>query len=407
MLEIKGKYTTANISIDNIDDDSLSVIYGIINNPAFKDQKVFICPDVHKATDNIVIGFVSTIGDYICPGHIGSDIGCSVSTAIYNGVLSEDDYPLVDHRIRENIMFGFDLQKKRVFDMKDFFKFIKKAYSSACATWPEMIEYPDAINEKWLSSVLKRVNMDEATFYKGIASIGGGNHFCEIGRVYDADGLNPDDKIAVTLHTGSRNFGTKVFKYWDKISKRNYANCPSGYVCDDNAKLYLSDMILCQAYAAYNHKIIHEIIAKIMLKFKLKEIDRIMSTHNYIDPVDKLIRKGAIRSHTGEKLIIPFNMRDGLIIGEGKSNEAWLNSANHGSGRSMSRSAAKKNINLDDFKDTMQNVFSTSVGMGTLDEAPQAYKDTDIIKDLMKDTVNILYTVKPVINIKAKNSADE
>ena len=115
-------------------------------------------------------------------------------------------------------------------------------------------------------------------------------------------------------------------------------------------------MILCQAYAAYNHKIIQDVIVKLALKFGLKEYERIMSTHNYIDPVDRLIRKGAIRSP-------PF--------------------------------------------ETMKNVFSTSVGVGTLDEAPQAYKDTDTIKEIMKDTCNVLYTVKPVINIKAKNTADE
>ena len=408
MIELKGKYCKdCVIFSDNLDDDTLSTIYNILDNPAFENQTIRIMPDVHKATDDIVIGFVSTIGDYVCPAHVGSDIGCSISTIMFNGTINPEDYPLFDHRIRENIMFGFDLQKKRIFDMKDFFKFIKKAYSSACGAWPEMIEYPDVVNEKWLSSVLKRVNMDEATFYKGICSVGSGNHFIEVGKIYDETGTTELGGMAVTIHTGSRNFGTKVFKYWDKISKRNHPNCPSGYLCDEDLKGYLSDMILCQAYAAYNHKVIQDVIVKLALKFGLKEYERIMSTHNYIDPVDRLIRKGAIRSHVFEKMIIPFNMRDGLIIAEGTSLKHWLCSANHGSGRCMSRSAAKKNIDVNDFKETMKNVFSTSVGVGTLDEAPQAYKDTDTIKEIMKDTCNVLYTVKPVINIKAKNTADE
>lgn len=407
MLELKGKYCRdCVIFSDNPDEDTLSTIYSVLDNPAFENQTVRIMPDVHNG-NGIVIGLVSTIGDYICPAHVGSDIGCSISAIMFNGIMNPEDYSLFDHRVRENIMFGFDLQKKRIFDMKDFFKFVKKTYSSACGAWPEMIEYPDAINEKWLSSVLKRVNIDEATFYKGIGSVGSGNHFIEVGKVYDENGETELGCMTVSIHTGSRNFGTKVFKYWDKISKRNHSNCPAGYLRDDDLKGYLSDMILCQAYAAYNHKVIQDVIVKIALKFGLKEYERIMSTHNYIDPVDKLIRKGAIRSHTSEKMIIPFNMRDGLIIAEGTSCKYWLCSANHGSGRCMSRSAAKKNIDVNDFKETMKNIFSTSVGIGTLDEAPQAYKDTNSIKEIMKETCNIIYTVKPVINIKAKNSADE
>ena len=126
-LELKGKYCKdCVIFSDNLDDDTLSTIYNILDNPAFENQTIRIMPDVHKATDDIVIGFVSTIGDYVCPAHVGSDIGCSISTILFNGTINPEDYPLFDHRIRENIMFGFDLQKKRIFDMKDFFKFIKK-----------------------------------------------------------------------------------------------------------------------------------------------------------------------------------------------------------------------------------------------------------------------------------------
>ena len=131
-LELKGKYCKdCVIFSDNLDDDTLSTIYNILDNPAFENQTIRIMPDVHNG-NGIVIGFVSTIGDYVCPAHVGSDIGCSISAIMFNGTMNPEDYPLFDHRVRENIMFGFDLQKKRIFDMKDFFKFVKKAYSSAC-----------------------------------------------------------------------------------------------------------------------------------------------------------------------------------------------------------------------------------------------------------------------------------
>lgn len=406
MIELKGKYCKdCVIFSDNLDEDTLSTIYSVLDNPAFENQTIRIMPDVHNG-NGIVIGFVSTIGDYVCPAHVGSDIGCSISAIMFNGTMNPEDYPLFDHRVRENIMFGFDLQKKRIFDMKDFFKFVKKAYSSACGAWPEMIEYPDAVNEKWLSSVLKRVSIDEATFYKGIGSVGGSNHFCELSNVCDKDG-NLLGKTAFTLHTGSRNFGTKVFKYWDSIAKKHIVNnCPQGYLTGDLLKQYLSDMVLCQAYAIYNHNIIHSIITKIMLKFNLKDETTLICSHNYINPYDKIVRKGSISAKLGETVIVPFNMKDGTIIGTGKGNKHWLSSCSHGAGRKFSRSKAKKEITLSDFENIMKDVFSTSVNANNIDEAPQAYKDAEVIKELISDTIDISYVLKPVINIKSKKNGE-
>lgn len=283
--------------------------------------------------------------------------------------------------------------------------------------------------------MLQRIGMDEGVFYKSLGSVGGGNHFCE-------GGIGPDGNFVWTIHCGSRNFGQKVFKYWDKIAKRPVSkgdlkdgiekikrNCkdktqlqhlikeyaenaksskPNGYLCGEDMKGYLTDLFFAQAYAEWNHEIIRRAIDKIMLEmFGASSIEIIRSVHNYINPYDKIIRKGAITSYEEDLMIIPFNMRDGLAICTGKSNPDWNFSAPHGAGRIMSRAKAKSNISVVDFKKSMEGIYSTSVGRGTLDESPMAYKDMNEIIDNIKDTCEILYFIKPEINIKAKDSTEE
>ena len=113
-----------------------------------------------------------------------------------------------------------------------------------------------------------------------------------------------------------------------------------------------------------------------------------------------VIRKGAIRSYEGEQMVIPFNMRDGLAICEGKSNADWNCSAPHGAGHLMSRNKAKENISLEAFQEAMSGIYTTSVCPNTVDESPMAYKDTQEIISQIEPTCRILYFMKPVINIK-------
>lgn len=436
MQEIKGKYVKdCKIYADTIEAEAMSTIYDICDNPAFKEQKIRIMPDCHQGK-GIVIGFSSTLGDFVNPSHVGCDIGCTVSTMILNRHLNKEDYPLFEKRVRDNIPTGFDINKKSVIDEKDFFKFLRSGYSRAASQWGEMIDVP-SINEKWVSDKLKGFRMDEGIFYKSLGTIGGGNHFMEYGETEDG-------MAAFTIHCGSRNFGLKVFKKWEAEAKRTPRNSsvynvdeeikkikatvkdrttwkkliedvhqhakecnPSGYLSGERLKGYLNDMVFAQLYAAYNHIVIQNIIKNILLKFSLKPIDIITSTHNYIDFQDHIIRKGAIRAYEGEKMIIPFNMRDGLAICEGKSNEDWNCTAPHGAGRLLSRSKAKSTLNMKVFENEMKGIYSTSVCKSTLDESPMAYKDTDEIVNLINDTCKILYFIKPRINIKATEEVDE
>lgn len=440
MIELKGKYTNCKIYAETIEDEVYSQIYDIINCKAFENQTVICMPDVHVGKSG-PCGLVSTIGNYINPNHVGVDIGCRVSMIILDKCLPKDKYIEFEHKVKKEIPTGFNINKNTVFDEKEFYRFLTNGFNRYRNYWPEMLmDLPTQVTEKWISDVCKRIGMDEGIFYHSICSLGGGNHYEEYGE-------SEDGKIAgFSVHCGSRNFGVKICNYWSNKSKgsglskteikeytkefktqyiashtdkkghrdmtgfkdalNKYIDSKKvghieGYLTGDNMKGYLCDMALGELYAEWNHKCILEKISEILKKYNIKVIDNITSVHNFIDLHDHTLRKSAIRSYKGELMLVPFNMRDGVAVCEGLSNSEWLNSCAHGAGRKMSRTKAKQNLSLKVFQDSMQNVYSTTVCMGTIDESPQAYKDTDEIKNLISNTCEIKYMIIPKINIKA------
>lgn len=115
-----------------------------------------------------------------------------------------------------------------------------------------------------------------------------------------------------------------------------------------------------------------------------------------------IIRKGAVSAKSGEKLLIPINMRDGSLICIGKGNEDWNCSAPHGAGRLFSRTEAKDKFTVEEFKDSMQGIYSTCISNSTLDESPMAYKSMDDIVNNISPTADIVRIIKPVYNFKAE-----
>jgi RNA-splicing ligase RtcB len=436
MRDIIGKYCKdCKIFTDNVEDEALSLIYDICNHPVFDGAKIRIMPDTH-AGKGIVIGFSCPITEGVSPAHVGCDIGCSMTTIVLSGLIPEDKYAWFEHRVKTLIPTGFNLRPGGLSrsDEKLFYAFLTNEYNKARSAWPEMIPEVGRIDEKFVANLLSRVEMDAKVFYKSLGTLGGGNHFMEYGT--------SGDKGFFTVHCGSRNFGLKVFNYWNKISnatkvsketlkeisamvKEKYPNDKTswkarideevenlkkhkanGYVYGEDLKGYLSDMVIAQAYAAFNHKMIVSTLEPELMKAGIKVVDRIFTTHNYIDFTDHIIRKGAINAAEGNVVIIPFNMRDGIAICRGKGNEDWNCTAPHGAGRIMSRSKAKKMISLDEFKSSMEGIYSTSICNGTLDESPMVYKDMNEIVELIEPTVDILYFIKPRINIKATDGGE-
>lgn len=357
----------------------------LLSIDTFKDAKVRIMPDTH-AGKGCVIGFTANLGDRVVPNLVGVDIGCSVYCANLGKLqLSESDLVNLDKFIHENIPSGFNVND----DM----------HNVGYAKLKELRIYEHLRNVDHL--------------HKSIGSLGGGNHYIELNR--DSVG-----NIYLCIHTGSRNLGQQVCQYYQKMAVEDCHNKLKGtmhelrekfsnikkvpeelcYLEGDHRNDYLHDMKICQDFACKNCE---EIARRIFSFLNIKPIETFRTVHNYIDFEDNIIRKGAIRCSNGEKVIIPLNMRDGSVIGIGKGNADWNCSGPHGAGRLMSRSKARKDISMSDFRATMHGIFTTSVNESTLDESPMAYKDADEIIELVKDTVDIVEVIKPIYNFKNSN----
>ena len=432
MIEFETKQVgKVKIFTDDIEEEALKQIYEIAESP-YAEQHIRIMPDVH-AGKGITIGFSGLVKNYINPEHIGCDIGCNITAEFFDKPIPEDKYILFEHKIKKEIPMGFNINDTSIISWKEIMKRFNEVIRKASSKTKGLIPDNEFKSEKDISNWLKKIGIDEGVFYHSIPSVGGGNHFCE----YDEG----EGKYAITIHCGSRNLGLKVFNYWNKIAKlaspskdtikkitkevrektkdkkkikaeidkavQAYKNTlHPGYLSDENLKNYLHDMVICQEYARINHDIIHQKIRDIYKKVcGGKSIDMIKTMHNYIDFDSEIpvVRKGAVRSYKGEKFILPFNMKDGLAICEGKSNEDWNYTAPHGAGRKMSRNAAKKSLNAETFANEMKEagIYTTTANQSTLDEAPEAYKSKEEIIENVKDTCNILYFMKPKINLKA------
>ncbi len=400
MLELKGKFCKdCKIFTDNIEQEALSMVYQFMDNPMFEGSKIRIMPDVHAGKD-IVVGFTVPFSNHINPDHVGGDIGCSVSTAITGLAINPDDYAEIERLIREKVMFGMAIHQKAVYSYSDLYKHLQMRLQQARQQWPEMVALAD-VSEKGITAFLKRVEQSEHMFYHSIGTVGGGNHFVEVG-------VTPDGNYAFTVHCGSRNLGQKVWKYWKKVAGLQ-VGVANGFLVGEAMKGYITDMVIAQAYAEYNHHVIDGLVLDAIRTASGKKVgivEQIYTTHNYIDFSMKMMRKGAVAAPEGRRLVIPFNMRDGLIVARGKGNEDWNFSAPHGAGRLLSRAAAKELIDLDEYKESMKDIYSTSVGTGTIDESPMAYKDPEEIIALIAETVDVEFFIRPVINLKATSSYD-
>lgn len=393
------------IFTSNIEQEAIDQINTLLEQPAFENCKVRIMPDVHAGA-GCVIGFTADLGDKVIPNIVGVDIGCGMLTVKLHP--TEIDFKKLDNVIRKNIPCGRGVHT---------------------ASSINRCKYPD-IQNLYCYHNLK----DTKRFERSLGTLGGGNHFIEI----DTD---DEDNYYLIIHTGSRNLGKQVADYYQNLAielmsgkdefyakqtklieeykaqgrrkeiqaaikelhrqfNPNPLNIPKElcYLTGEYREQYLHDMEICQDFAEVNRKQIASIIMKEM-GWYTKDVWQ--TIHNYIEIDTNMVRKGAISAKAGERVLIPINMRDGCIIGIGKGNEDWNCSAPHGAGRIMSRHKARETVSLDEFKDCMDGIFTTSVGVDTLDEAPMVYKPMDEIVENIKDTVEIEKIIKPVYNFKA------
>ena len=398
MFEIKGKINTTICYAKVVEDEAIEQVRRMCDYEFTQDSKIRIMPDVH-AGKGCTIGTTMTVTDKVVPNIVGVDIGCGMYTV--NLGKESIDFEKLDEaahfipsgmNIWEGRQERFDLQELRC--------------------------YRSLRNTKWLE--------------RSLGTLGGGNHFIEVDRA-------SDETNYLVIHTGSRNLGKQVAEIYQQLAidlnkgKETYFqqrdeiihtykeqgrrkeiqkaleaiswNQRETTMPEDLCFLYgqfyedyMHDVEICQRFARRNREKIAEIL---LARTGMTAGEAFHTIHNYIDTDEMILRKGAIAAHAGEKVLIPINMRDGSVLAIGKGNPEWNYSAPHGAGRIMSRTKAKSELDLDEYRKAMAGVYTTSVNEATLDEAPMAYKSLEDIIDVIKESVDVIEVMKPIYNFKA------
>jgi RNA-splicing ligase RtcB len=366
MIELKGIYNTAKVFTGNAEQSAIAQIENLLNQEFVAGSKIRIMPDVHAGM-GCTIGTTMTITDKVVPNLVGVDIGCGMETVL--------------------------LKDKRV-ELQQLDKIIKEQIPSGFAVRKEPHSFNDEID---LFTLKCARHMDLKRAALSIGTLGGGNHFIELGK-------DDDDALYLVIHSGSRNLGKQAAEYYQNLAANTLGRKGKGadrvlaYLEGEQMRDYLHDMELITRYADLNRK---AIVRELEKRMKLKIAEQFTTTHNYIDTEAMILRKGAVSAKAGEKLLIPMNMRDGSLLCIGKGNADWNFSAPHGAGRLMSRSEAKQSITLSEFQKSMKGIYSTSVNKGTIDESPFAYKTAEEIMSNISDTADIVKIIKPIYNFKA------
>lgn len=398
MFEIKGKLNTAICYASVVEEEAIEQIRRMCDHEFARDSKIRIMPDVH-AGKGCTIGTTMTVADKVVPNIVGVDIGCGMYTV--NLGKNDMDFEKLDEaahfipsgmNIWEGRQERFDLQELRC--------------------------YRSLKNTKWLE--------------RSLGTLGGGNHFIEVDQAEDGTKY-------LVIHTGSRNLGKQVAELYQQLAvdlhkgketyyqqrdeiirtykeqgrrkeiqealkaiswKERELTIPEDlcYLYGSFFDNYMHDIEICQQFAKRNREKIAEIL---LSRTGMTGTGAFHTIHNYIDTKERILRKGAIAAYEGEKVLIPINMRDGSVLAAGKGNPEWNYSAPHGAGRIMSRTKARNELKLEEYRKMMEGIYTTSVNENTLDEAPMAYKSLGDIIDEIKESVDVIEILKPIYNFKA------
>ena len=397
MLEIKGKYNTALCYAQTIDEEAVEQIRRLCDQEFTRGSRIRMMPDAHWGK-GCTIGTTMTVTDKAVPNAVGVDIGCGMYTVrLKNREIDLERLDAAAHfipsgrEVWEGRQTRFDLQSLRCF----------------------------------------RSIQDSRKMVRSLGTLGGGNHFIEAGRASDGT-------CYLIIHSGSRNLGKQVAEYYQKLAvdlhsgkdvyfqdktaliaaykaagrrdelqaaikrlrwTRKEPAIPEElcYVYGSYFEDYLNDVEICQQFARKNRELIAEILLD---RSGLKGEDAFHTVHNYIDVEERVLRKGAVSAKKGELLLIPVNMRDGSILAVGRGNPEWNNSAPHGAGRRMSRTEARRTLDMEEYRRSMAGIYTTSVNTYTLDESPMAYKSMKEILGIIQETAAIMDIMKPVYNFK-------
>lgn len=398
MFEIAGTYETATCYATQIEETAIEQIHAMCDQPFTKGAHVRIMPDAHAGA-GCTIGTTMHVVDKAVPNIVGVDIGCG--------------------------MYTVDLGRTPI-DLP--------AFDEACHAVPSGFAVWEGRKERFDLEELRcfRQLKDTRRLERSIGTLGGGNHFIEID-------VTSDGTQHLIIHSGSRNLGTQVASYYQRLAVELHSGAEEYFIRRDALiaeykaagrrneiqkalrkisrekhaldapkdlcwlwgsylEDYLHDIAICQRFARLNR----EVMAREIIRMcGLSDRDAFHTIHNYIDTDEMILRKGAIAAHEGELVLIPLNMRDGSVLARGRGNAEWNYSAPHGAGRVMSRHAAREELDMDSYREAMAGIYTTSVSEATLDEAPGAYKSVDDIIGSIAESVEIIEVMRPIYNFKA------
>ncbi len=404
MKMVTGNYGTAKIFTDMVEDAALEQVQTLMDCEFIDGQQVRMMPDIHAGAGCTVGTTIKLTHKAVCPNLVGVDIGCGMlATNIGPKCM---DLPELDKIVHEQVPAGFSIRAKP----------LSAAYE---------------LDWDYIAPI------DKEKALRSLGTLGGGNHFIELDRCVGKD------EYSLVIHSGSRHLGLEIANYYQKraieqcksnvdteflrkkiieeykatgrekeigaalariIPKKSQLADELCYVTDDLYDEYIHDMRLAQKYAAQNRRAMRDAILD---KPKWTPWEEIDSIHNFINMSDMILRKGATSANYGEKLLIPINMRDGTLVCKGRGNPDWNCSAPHGAGRLIGRKQALKQLSMDEYKKTMEGIYTTSVSTATLDEAPMAYKPIENILDNIDPTAEVISILKPVYNFKSSDSPDD
>lgn len=365
MKTVSGIYVEAKIFTDDVEPYAEAQVKMICENEIAAGSTICLMPDIHPGK-TAPIGLSMTVTDKIIPQLLGVDIGCGMTCVKLNK--NNAEFQKLDRVIREKVPSGFTIRKEPHYMAEEF-------------SYEEL-------------HCVKHINRNRAD--RSLGTLGGGNHFIELDK-------SADGSLYLVVHTGSRHLGEEVAEYYTRLAsgrlKAQGRDIPyyMSYLEGEDKAAYIEDVQIIWRYAEWNRQII---VREILKGMKWKAADSFSVAHNYLDAAG-VLRKGAISAHKGEKVIIPANMKEGVILGIGKGNAAWNESAPHGSGRRLKREDVKNQYTVSEFKKEMKGIYSSCVGADTLDEAPFAYRPIAEIAEQIRDTVEVTEILRPVYNFKA------
>jgi RNA-splicing ligase RtcB len=381
MIEIKGRYNTAKIFTENVDEASKEQILTLCDQSFTEGSLIRLMPDVHAGA-GCTIGTTMTIKDKIVPNLVGVDIGCGMESAIIaadNPIAKSFDPKKLDKLIYSQIPCGRQI-RNRIHDYAADIPF-------------DHIRSP-------------KTDLNRAR--RSIGTLGGGNHFIEAGR-------DDEKNLYIVIHSGSRHLGLEIANYYQGEAWKQLNAKGGALKSEDDEKIpkalafaegglfddYINDMKITQHFAMQNRKAMMEIICNGLGINSADIIDSFTTVHNYIDTDSMILRKGAVSAKLGERLLIPMNMRDGSLLCEGLGNPDWNYSAPHGAGRIMSRKKAFAELSMQEFIKSMEGIYSSTVNNNTLDESPMAYKSMEEIASNIGPSAKVIKVIKPLYNFKA------